>query len=193
MPKQSHPGAPNPRKASSSKITDRFSMNIMKKTSKICFRTSDAIKKALIEMAGTRKKSLSSHIETILANSLAREQEKKMDRRKYPRMEEKIPIVIHGTSKSNYYYHSGEIQDISLGGIRIRIPKNCKCRIRSGDKDNIFEVLFKLDQADEPIIIKCSSLRFENRDEGTIIGAAFHEAELQSYQRLQTHLLLAAN
>ena len=144
-------------------------------------------------MAKKRKRTLSALIENILAQTITKRHEQEEERRKYPRKNEKIPIVIHGTSKSNYYYHSGEIQDISLGGVRIRIPKNCKCRLRSDDKDNIFEVLFKVYQSDEPIIIKCSSRRFEQREEGTIIGAAFHEAELHSYQRLQTHLLLNGN
>ncbi|WP_176724167.1 PilZ domain-containing protein [Desulfoplanes formicivorans] len=128
-------------------------------------------------------------IETILSQTIASQQKQVEDQRKYPRKKEKIPIIIHGTSKTNYYYHSGEIQDLSLGGIRIRIPRNCKCRLRPDD-DNKFEILFKIHQSDEPIIIKCASRRFETRAEGTIIGAVFQEAELHSYQQLQTHLLL---
>ncbi|WP_462325497.1 PilZ domain-containing protein [Desulfoplanes sp.] len=161
----------------------------MRKTSKICFRTSDGTKKTLIHMAKDRKITLSALIETILSGHLRKKDKLSSERRKYPRKEEKIPIVIHGENKSNYYYHSGEIQDISLGGIRIRIPKNCKCRIHPEDKDNLFEVLFKVYQSEEPIIIKCASHRFESKPDGTIIGASFQEAELPSYQRLQTHML----
>ena len=144
-----------------------------------------------MEMAKTREQTLSSLIETILSQTIARSQKQQEDQRKYPRKKEKIPIIIHGTSPSNYYYHSGEIQDLSLAGIRIRIPRNCKCRLRPDDNDNTFEILFKIHQSDEPIIIKCASRRFESRPEGTIIGAVFQEAELHSYQQLQTHLLLA--
>jgi hypothetical protein len=146
-----------------------------------------------MEMAKTREQTLSSLIETILSQTLVKRREQEADQRKYPRKREKIPIIIHGTSTNNYYYHSGEIQDLSLGGIRIRIPRNCKCRLRPDDDDNTFEILFKIHQTDEPIIIKCASRRFEKRPEGTIIGAVFQEAELQSYQQLLTHLLLNGN
>lgn len=166
-----------------------FDTDIMKKTSKICFRTSDEIKDALIKSANAKQITLSALIENILELTVKKREEKGEERRTYPRKTEKIPIVIHGTSENNYYYHSGEIQDISLGGIRIRIPQNCKCRIRPEEKENLFEILFKVYNSDDPIIIKCASRRFEKKDEGMIIGATFQEAELYSYQRLQMHLI----
>lgn len=170
-----------------------FDTNMMKKTSKICFRTSDEIKHELIRTADAKQITLSALIENILELTVKKRKKKGDERRNYPRKTEKIPIVIHGTSKSNYYYHSGEIQDISLGGIRIHIPQNCKCRIRPEDKENLFEILFKVHNSDDPIIIKCASRRFEKKDEGMIIGATFQEAELYSYQKLQMHLITDAN
>ena len=170
-----------------------FDTNLMKKNSKICFRTSDEIKNALIDVASENKITLSILIEDILKGTIKKKKKHSGEKRKFPRKTEHIPIVIHGTNNTNYYYHSGEIENISLGGIRIRIPKNCKCRIRPDDRENLFEILFKISQTDEPIIIACTSRHFEKDSDGVIIGAAFQEAELHSYQKLQAHLLSTVN
>ncbi len=170
-----------------------FDTNLMKKNSKICFRTSDEIKTALIEAASEQKITLSVLIEDILQEIIEKKHKRGEEKRKFPRKPEIIPIVIHGTSNNNYFYHAGEIENISLGGIRILIPRNCKCRIRPDDRENMFEVLFKIHRSDDPIIITCTSRHFKKKPDGVVIGAEFHEAELHSYQRLQSHLLFSEN
>ena len=99
----------------------------MKKDSLICFRASKDLHESLARVAREDRRSLSSTIEIALTNYLKERkafQGVEKERRQYPRKALSVPAVID--QQESGQTGIGTITDISLGGVRLLIPKDFK-------------------------------------------------------------------
>lgn len=160
----------------------------MKKDSIICFRVSKELHKSLAQIARADRRSLSSMIEMILSNYLT---DKKtftgLEMRRYPRKPVDIPTVIRWQEFEQS--GKGSIADISLGGVRILIPKDFAQNVTIDSKGSKFNIIFDLPQEHDPVKITCESTRVVDDADNIVVGASFVDAEFKSYKLLQTYLM----
>jgi hypothetical protein len=160
----------------------------MKKDSLICFRASKGLHESLVQVAKADRRSLSSMIEMILTNYLT---DKKVfpgiEMRKYPRKPVSVPTVINQQGLEQI--GKGSIVDISLGGVRILIPKDFEQNITNNFKGSKFNIIFNLPTENNPIKMTCESTRVVYNEDSILVGASFVDAEFNSYKSLQTYLM----
>ena len=98
----------------------------MKKNSIICFRVGKDLHEALAQIAQNEKRSLSSIIEIVLGHYVQEHKSLKSilkERRQYPRSVILAPVLIKQHDSGETKIDTGSITDISLGGVRIAIPR----------------------------------------------------------------------
>ena len=162
----------------------------MKKDSLICFRTSKDLHESLAQVAKEDRRSLSSTIENALNNYL---KERKIfpgvekERRQYPRKALPASAVINQPESGQMGI--GAIADISLGGVRILIPKDFKQQILIDSQNSRFEIVFNLPGENKPIRLSCESNRIVDAEDSIHVGAAFVDADFKNYKALQTYLM----
>jgi hypothetical protein len=162
----------------------------MRKDSLICFRLSKNLHESLAKVARDERRSLSSTIEIILTNYL---KEKKVfksikrEKRQYPRKALSIPAVIN--QQEHGQIRMGAITEISLGGVKILIPKDFKHRILIDSQGSRFEIFFNLPADNKPIKLFCESNRVVDAEDSIHVGAFFVDADFKSYKALQTYLM----
>ena len=162
----------------------------MKKESLICFRTSKSLHETLAQIAKEGQRSLSSVIEIALIQYLKEKkafQGVKKEKRQYLRKTLSIPAVIHKQEPEQMGV--GAITDISLGGVRVLIPKDFSHKMMIDSQCARFEIVFTLPAINMPIKLSCESKRVIDSPDSVHIGASFVDANFQSYKALQTYLM----
>jgi predicted transcriptional regulator len=150
----------------------------MKKDSIICFRASRDLHESLMKIAQEEKRSLSSIIEIALTGYV---KDRKLingakdDRRQYQRKNILAPALImqHGPGETTLDTGIGSITDISLGGVRITIPKDAKYEISADPQTSKFEIIFTLPNENKPIYLTCKPRRVVDTEESIHVGASF--------------------
>ena len=161
----------------------------MKKDSLICFRASKELHESLAQVAEEGRRSLSSMIEIVLTNYLKEKNAfRKVDkeRREYQRKILSVPAVINQQEPEQMGI--GTITDISLGGVKVIIPKDFKC-ILTESQCSRFEIVFNLPTESRPIRLSCESSRVVDAEDSVHVGASFVDADFKSYKALQTYLM----
>ena len=162
----------------------------MKKNSLICFRASNDLHESLARVAKEDRRSLSSTIEMVLNNYL---KERKAfpgvekEKRQYPRKTLSVSAVINQQEPGQMGI--GAITDISLGGLKVLIPKDFKQRIRIDSQNSSFEIVFSLPTENKPIRLFCESNRVIDAEDSINVGAFFADADFKSYKALQSYLM----
>ena len=164
----------------------------MRKDVTICFRTNNEISSALKKIADEERLSISSVIETTLYNHL--KQKKALhgiekDRRQYTRKPVSLPAFIMDPNAKVKEFKTGKVMDISLGGIRLSVPRGLKMEVSTDSETNEFHIIFTLPEATQPLTLKCKPRRVMERGDDIDIGAAFIDSDFQSYQALQQYLI----
>ena len=164
----------------------------MRKDITICFRTDKAIRNSLESMANKDRQTISFVIETILYNHL--KEKKALDsigreKRKYTRKQVSLPAFIMDSGQAAKDFKAGKVMDISLGGIRLSIPKGLDMAICTDDETNEFHIIFTIPDATQPINFKCKPKRVIECGKDLHVGAAFVDSDFKSYQTLQRHLM----
>lgn len=166
----------------------------MKKDSIICFRASRDLHDLLMKIAQEEKRSLSSIIKMALT-SYVKDRNlingAKEDRRQYTRKKILAPALIkqHGSGEKTLDTGIGSIKDISLGGVRITIPKDAKYEISADPETSKFEIIFTLPNENKPIYLTCKPRRVMDTGESIHVGASFIDTNFHSYKALQTYLM----
>ena len=111
------------------------------------------------------------------------------ERRHHPRKVILAPTLINKYDLVGTKLGVGEITDISLGGVRITIPKEVKYEISLDPQASKFNIAFTLPNGNRVISLACESCRVDNSEESIHVGAAFIDADLQSYKALQAYLM----
>lgn len=164
----------------------------MKKNSIICFRVSKDLHEALAQIAQNEKRSLSSIIEIVLGHYVQEHKSLKSilkERRQYPRRGILAPVLIKQHDSGETKIDTGSITDISLGGVRIAIPRDAKCVISNDAQTCKFEIIFTLPNENKLVYLTCESRRVFNDEESMHVGASFVDANFQSYKTLQKYLM----
>jgi predicted DNA-binding protein len=164
----------------------------MRKDTTICFRASKEVRTALEKVTQKTKRSMSSVIEDIISCYL---QENKAlqyiekEKRRFIRKEVSIPIVVKDPDTKNRLLQAGTIMDISLGGLRISLPKDFAGEIAISSHDYEFEAIFTLPSEQRPISIKCKPHRSIAKGEERQMGVSFVDSDFSSYKTLQSYLM----
>ena len=164
----------------------------MKKDITICFRTDNTIKNFLNEIATEERMSLSSVIEKILQIRLETIKDRRIvggERRYYNRRQVSLPAFIIDSAPRDNAIQTAKVIDLSLGGVRITVPKEINlsiCRDTEGDQ---FHIIFTFPDVAHPIKMKCQPQRISDCGKELQIGASFVDADFKGYQDLQAHLL----
>jgi hypothetical protein len=155
----------------------------------ICFRTSEWLRSGLEAIAREEKRSLSQVIELILEEYLKEHADfpAQEERRRFTRKPATIPALVKGSDSPNTELHGAVILDISLGGIRISLPKDCLTGLGEKSGASQFETSFVLPDEDRPIRIVCQSKRVVPVNGNVYIGASFVDSEFVTYQQLQKY------
>lgn len=164
----------------------------MRKDSIICFRVSKDLHESLANIAQKEKRSLSSIIEIVLSNYVTERKSFKSltkERRQYPRKGILAPVLIKQHDAGETKLDTGSITDISLGGVRITIPKDAKCVISNDAQTCKFEIIFTLPNENKLVYLTCEPRRVFDDEESMHVGASFIDANFQSYKTLQTYLM----
>jgi len=162
----------------------------LKKDSHISFRVSKDLYESLAQLARKDQRSLSSTIEMALTNYLKGRkafQGVEKERRQYPRKALSVPTVIN--QQESGQSGIGAITDISLGGVRLLIPKDFKHQILLDSRGSRFEIVLNLPAENKPIKLSCESTRVVDAEDSVHIGACFVDADFRSCRALQTYLM----
>jgi len=162
----------------------------MNKENIICFRTSKHLHESLAKAAKKDRRSLSSMIEMALMNYL-KERESfrnaENEKRQYPRKTLSVPAVIHQPDRGQMAV--GSIEEISLSGVRVILPKDFPQQILIDSHGTRFEIVFNIPPENNPVRISCESVRIVDAEDGMRIGAFFVDADFKSYKAVQTYVI----
>jgi hypothetical protein len=86
-------------------------------------------------------------------------------------------------------YQNDVITDISLGGLRISVPKDHTFEIHTDERTSDFDTLFALPNERRPVNVKCKPQSVFHANGDTQIGASFVDADFNSYQTIRDYLV----
>lgn len=162
----------------------------MKKDREICFQTTAEIQDKLERIAESKGRTLCSLLEYIVEGYLNKAASDKSDKRQFPRLEAAIPVVVQIQFDSNEtHYRTGEIVDISMGGVRISLPKHDMINYELVMNSTNLEILFKLPDSQHTITFKCEPKRMFDEQENLFMGASFVDSDIYSQQALHKYML----
>jgi len=154
----------------------------------ICFRTSAKLQAGLKAAAEREQVNVSSLINTLLTDYLAAKSGN--NKRRHGRKDSSIPVIINGETAAGKILLTGVIQDVSLGGVRIAIPKDEQASLAINADAKHFEIVFRLpDGSTRPVSMTCKPSRVSKVGDTLHIGAAFQDGDLQSYFEIQNFLM----
>lgn len=154
----------------------------------ICFRTNAKLQAGLKAAAEREQLNVSALINSLLTDFL--NAKTGSDKRRHNRKDASIPVIINGETSSGTVLLTGTIQDVSLGGVRIAIPKHEQATLVINAQASNFEIVFRLpDGSTRPVSMTCKPSRVSKVGEDLHIGAAFQDGDLQSYFEIQSFLM----
>jgi hypothetical protein len=165
----------------------------MRKETTICFRSSEELRSALETLARGDRRTLSSVIELILtdyvrANSKLAEPARQ-EKRKFPRKPTTVPAYVRNCM-GDVANHGAVILDMSLGGLRVSVPKEWGTQLTSETaKGRQFEASFALPERSTPVRVVCEPERVVPSVGHLHVGARIVDADFEDYQLLQRHLM----
>jgi hypothetical protein len=161
----------------------------MRKEVTICFRTSELLRSGLEAIAHEEKRSLSQVIEIVLEEYVKDHHESlsQEERRRFTRKETTIPAFVKNADSYTTAPHGAVILDISLGGLRISLPKEYVSEVSEKSGGSQFETSFVLPEGNKPIRVVCKSHRVVPKNGNVYVGASFVDAEFVAYKQLQEY------
>jgi hypothetical protein len=111
------------------------------------------------------------------------------EKRQYPRVNTSVPAyIIKGDSRKEKI-NIGLIKNISLGGVRISIPKALKYKALAGPHATELEIIVVLPVEAEPIQLKCKPRRVTYSQDNIDVGASLVDVDFRSYEALRNYLM----
>jgi len=164
----------------------------MKKDSTICFQTSSEIKSFLEKIAEKESQSISSVVESIIYDYLKNDKAVEgifQNRRRFERKTVSIPVYIGDIRWQRRDFVAGTILDISLGGIKMSIPKGTNVEIQNISETDNLSIIFRVPDSHWPIKVKISPQRIFESAEEVQLGAALINPDFHAYSALQKYLI----
>ena len=163
----------------------------MEKDMTICFQTTSDIRNAIEEIAEKENRSVSSVVESIVYQHLKENKDLKrffQNRRRSEREQVSFPAFIGDARWQRRDFIAATIQDISLGGIRVTIPKGTRVRIDNYGEEAEFSIIFTVPDTLWPIHMQCRPKWVAESEEAVQIGAALVNPDLNAYKVMQKYL-----
>jgi hypothetical protein len=164
----------------------------MKKDTTICFQTSPEISHCLEKIAEREKMSVSSLVESIVHNYLKDDKPAEgtfQNRRRFERKKITIPAYIGYARWQRDDFEESTILDISLGGIKMSIPKGAKVDVQNVRDTEEISVIFRIPSCYWPISVKIAPQAVSETTEDVQVGAAIVNPDFQAYSALQKYLM----
>jgi hypothetical protein len=111
-----------------------------------------------------------------------------LDRRGFKRVTANFPACIGDARSKTGDFAIGTIHDISMGGVRLSVPRGTNLISRSGCEAVEFSISFSLPNNPWPIGVKCLSKRVVDLGDEIQIGAAFVVTDIRSHHALQQYM-----
>jgi hypothetical protein len=111
-----------------------------------------------------------------------------LNRRRFERKKVRIPGYIGDTRWQRRDFVAGVILDISLGGIKMSIPKGTRVEIQNLSETEEFSIIFNIQTCLWPISVKINPrMVFESAEE-VQFGASLSNPDFLAYSALQMYL-----
>jgi hypothetical protein len=152
------------------------------------FQISPEMKRLLEKTAARERKTVSSVVESIIRQYFRNEKEVEAisrNRRRFERKPASIPAYVGDTRWQRHDFVAGTILDISLGGIKMSIPKGTRVEFRTAGVPDEFNVVFTIPTCLWPISMRISPRRVIESAEDIRFGACLINPSFQAYSALQ--------
>jgi hypothetical protein len=110
------------------------------------------------------------------------------NRRRFKRIPVNFPACIGDAQSKTGDFSMGTIQDISMGGGRLSVPKGTNLITGPGCEAVEFRISFSLPNNHWPIGVKCLPRRVVDLGDEIQIGAAFVDTDICSHHALQQYM-----
>jgi hypothetical protein len=110
------------------------------------------------------------------------------DRRGFKRVPANFPACIGDARSKTGDFAIGTIQDVSMGGVRLSVPKGTNLITGPGCEAVEFSISFSLPNNHWPIGVKCLPRRVVELGDEIQIGAAFVDTDIRSHHALQQYM-----
>lgn len=163
-----------------------------KKSKEITFRLEAEAYSKLKHMADEDGTSIENLVSKVSLAYIERRTRKKNDseKREFCRNPADLPAVIQlMLEPGQNHYRTGTIKDISMGGVRVSLPKQEKLDIEMFDRCNRLEILFRLPGEEYTVTFTCTPSRINMLEDTVQFGASFTEADLRSQQMLHKYVM----
>lgn len=164
----------------------------MQKDTTICFQTSSETKACLEKIAAKEDRSVSSLVESIIHNYLKNDKPVEgtcQNRRRFERKKITIPAYIGYTRWQRDDFEESTILDISLGGIKMSIPKGAKVDVHNVRDSEEISIIFRIPSCYWPISVKITPQAVFESTDNIQIGASIINPDFQAYTALQKYLM----
>jgi hypothetical protein len=162
----------------------------MNRDARLYARTTSAVRKKLERFAKKQGLSLSSAIQSILADFLdgryvAR---RNIEKRHYKRKSLSLPALVKPTDTAAARPERATILDLSIAGLSLSMERESLMSGKDRGNGSQFEAAFVLPHVRKPIRILCRRERALAVGRSLTIGASFIDADLERYQHLERYL-----
>jgi hypothetical protein len=164
----------------------------MKKDATICFQTSSEVRSSLEKIAEKENQSVSSVVESIIHRYLKNDKPDEctgQNRRRFERKKITIPAYIGYTRWQRDDFVESTILDISLGGIKMSIPKGAKVDVQNVRGTEEISIIFRIPSCYWPINVKITPHAVSESAEEIQVGASIINPDFQAYSALQKYLM----
>jgi hypothetical protein len=158
----------------------------------ICFRLEPEAYEKLKHIADEDETSIEALVKNISNAYIERRTQQKAgaEKREFIRNQTNLPVVIQLMFEpGEAHYRTGTIKDISMGGVRISLPKQEQPNMEVFDRCNRLEILFRLPGEEYTVTFTCRPSRMNMLEDTVQFGASFTEADLRSQQMLHKYVM----
>jgi hypothetical protein len=110
------------------------------------------------------------------------------ERRRHPRKEASLPVFLNRMDSNEKAFHKGVIQDLSIGGARLSIPKAKTGGIMEEMVSDKLEMNFVLPEEGGNIHFRCRTSWMKDTQDQIKLGAYFVDGDFGSCKGLLDYL-----
>lgn len=161
----------------------------MKKTTNICFRTTEDLRTSIENIARVDRRTISGLIQAILTDYV--EQRGHVvglpERRAHKRRDVRVPVVVSqpGLEGPTQY---GVVKDVSVGGMRISLPEESNVEVWRDGEGVHLDLVMMLPHEQVPATITCKPCRVEREDGNIEVGAVITNCDSEDFLKLNRYL-----
>lgn len=159
---------------------------------KICFSADSELYERLFKGAEREKLTLDDFLHHVIEHYLKHDTDlpKAREKRSFRRANLSLPVIVQAEKRDNEVFaRAGVVTDISVGGLRITVPKRDLISDEYYLDFDVFDILLKLPDSGEPSTFTCEIIRTVPTAESIEFGARFVEADLDGVQAIHKYVM----